>query len=342
MQDRLDCLLREIRTVPMTADSFTSAFRDLYDPLFTVYGNTAESMRRGDTVRIPIQSKRSGRVCLVTRSKDPIIRLIADLHQEFESFLTGIAFGPSGDDEDSFPARFAAFMDSPQTFPRYLLAVFEAVEKTKAHHATILPDSAGVDRLIASMTEALASEIADACHRLTAIRGPDAPVILRDGNERILRKTAAMRILDALPLRLDRAIGDLIPESHDGHFGGDEGTRSRIFLAPSRKKFLDPGSRFRVLAKHRSAFLIPTEAKQLASFVSRKKPKSRSRHGGIGIYGLGGHDEIRNHRQLLSGLEKIRWSLLPRLLERVRSIAPKEPPLGNIPSAPAEEDALCN
>ena len=58
--------------------------------------------------------------------------------------------------------------------------------------------------------------------------------------------------------------------------GGDEGTRSRIFLAPSRKKFLDPGSRFRVLAKHRSAFLIPTEAKQLASFVSRKKPKIRS------------------------------------------------------------------
>jgi hypothetical protein len=46
--------------------------------------------------------------------------------------------------------------------------------------------------------------------------------------------------------------------------GGRGGIRSRIFFAPSHKKFLDPGLRFRVLAKHRSALLIPTKAKQLA------------------------------------------------------------------------------
>lgn len=42
---------------------------------------------------------------------------------------------------------------------------------------------------------------------------------------------------------------------------------------------LKPKKSFQVrnlLAKHRSAFLVPTEAKQLVSFISRKKPKIRS------------------------------------------------------------------
>ena len=87
--------------------------------------------------------------------------------------------------------------------------------------------------------------------------------------------------------------------------GGDEGTRSRIFLAPSRKKFLDPGSRFRVLAKHRSAFLIPTEAKQLASFVSRKKPKIRSDEptGFVVLAEKTGHTRERFHPENPDGID---------------------------------------
>ena len=43
-----------------------------------------------------------------------------------------------------------------------------------------------------------------------------------------------------------------------------EGNRSQIIYSPTLINFRDPDSRFRVLAKHRFVFLIPTQAKQLA------------------------------------------------------------------------------
>lgn len=52
-------------------------------------------------------------------------------------------------------------------------------------------------------------------------------------------------------------------------------TRSRIIASSSLINFRDPGSRFLVLSKHRSAFLVPTKAKQLASSVLTIKQISR-------------------------------------------------------------------
>jgi hypothetical protein len=49
----------------------------------------------------------------------------------------------------------------------------------------------------------------------------------------------------------DRSLRTRIKKSAGG------GTRSGIFFAPSLKEFHDPGSRFCVLAKHRSAFRVP-------------------------------------------------------------------------------------
>ena len=274
MQERLDCLLREILSGPIVADRFISEFRNLFDPLFTVRENTAKSMHRGDTAYIPMRAKHSDQVYFVTRSRDPLVRLITEIHEEFESFLSGIAFGPSGDDEDSFPDRFTAFMDSSQIFPRYLLTFFEAVEKTEAHHATLLPDSTEVDRFIKTSTEELAEEIADAHRRLSGIRGTYAPVILRNEMARMMRKTAISQMLNDLSIRLNRAIGGLAPESHDGHFGGV--------------------------------------------------------------------DEIRSHRHYLSGLKRIRRSLLPRLITRAKSIAPEESAKENNPSVLAETCCPCD
>ena len=50
--------------------------------------------------------------------------------------------------------------------------------------------------------------------------------------------------------------------------GRQAGIRSGIILSPTLQNFHDPGSRFRVLAKHRSAFLILTKVPQGTSFSS--------------------------------------------------------------------------
>ena len=48
----------------------------------------------------------------------------------------------------------------------------------------------------------------------------------------------------------------------------DTGSRSGIHFSPSLKMFPDPGSRFRVLAKHRSAFRLPRRMCEGTFFVS--------------------------------------------------------------------------
>src|SRR3989344_295595 len=70
-----------------------------------------------------------------------------------------------------------------------------------------------------------------------------------------LRRKRVCRTENSLSPRKDertRNTGKIL--ERDGKMTAASSLWSRIFLAPSSKKFLDPGSRSRVLARHRYAF----------------------------------------------------------------------------------------
>gem|GEM_PF-3670200 len=54
---------------------------------------------------------------------------------------------------------------------------------------------------------------------------------------------------------------------------------SRIFFVPSHEKFRDPGSRFRLLAKHRCALQVPHEKREGAFLPVFKMQKNRHEAG---------------------------------------------------------------
>lgn len=68
-----------------------------------------------------------------------------------------------------------------------------------------------------------------------------------------------------------------------GGCGG--GNRSQIICPPTWPDFRDPDSWLRVLAQHHSVFLIPSEAKPLASSC----PKQKSPSGDFSFGGCGGN-----------------------------------------------------